>query len=109
MNPSILCAVQQSHRMDSIVTMPSGSTPLFERTPLESPLRNLFSHLHRVVCLQSSLYCPLISLFPSSPSIFLCQPIDTMSAAVPLEVPPESTLPYPPLHTDAPFVVLSDW
>ena len=26
-----------------------------------------------------------------------------------LTAPPESTLPYPPLYKDAPFVVLSDW
>ena len=25
------------------------------------------------------------------------------------EIPPESTLPYPPIHTDKKFVVLSDW
>lgn len=25
------------------------------------------------------------------------------------EAPPESTLPYPPIHTDKRFVVLSDW
>jgi len=25
------------------------------------------------------------------------------------EITPESTLPYPPIHTDKEFVVLSDW
>jgi hypothetical protein len=32
-----------------------------------------------------------------------------MAAAAEVEEIPESVLPYPKLHEDAPFVVLSDW
>lgn len=34
----------------------------------------------------------------------------TMSGPIPAEAEgPESTLPYPPIHDDKPYVVLSDW